>query len=252
MALRSSSAQKQHLEGWHVLGIDLAPAKGLHVFGEDQIREVAAKEAREFIAKEVENHERLLIAWDAPLSFDFELSLSDRPVDKVLRKFTADRVPQYSGPGKAAISVQCFSQCPHWSLTCFALGLPFGTRPGGLRLAPEELSEDATGAFVIEVHPAVTLGLWWLEKGLRDRMPRYKGAPEICRIIADRMGAPKEAAQTDDHLDAWVACRMAEDFLAGNARWIGNPEIGGYVLPTSAQERWGLHDAVLEKVSAMR
>jgi hypothetical protein len=58
---------------------------------------------------------------------------------------------------------------------------------------------------------------------MRRTMPRRRSHLEI----------PDTAGRDDDHLDAWVAWKMADQFLRGKADWLGSPAAGGYVVSTS-------------------
>jgi len=67
-------------------------------------------------------------------------------------------------------------------------------------------------------------------------MPRYKGSyskrgPETIAANLATLQIPNEAATSDDHLDAWVAWRLASDFLEGSATMVGTPAEGAYLLP---------------------
>ena len=90
----------------------------------------------------------------------------------------------------------------------------------------------------IEVHPAVTLAVWWLSQEGVSTMRRDKGgSDEAAAARKDIAGAignvPQAALASDDALDAWAAWRMGRDFLTGQAEWVGDPVRGGYVLPCS-------------------
>ena len=158
---------------WKVVGIDPAPSKKTTVWAVEGTEEIKAAQVPEWVADLVTDHERLLIAWDAPLSFDSTISCSDRPVDRALRAVL--KAEHRIDPGAA--SILPFSGCSHWAITCSALGYPFGPKPGSLQLAPVDLPRnlDTTGAYLIEVHPAVTLAVWWLESKTGKKMRRYKG-----------------------------------------------------------------------------
>src|SRR4029077_6701947 len=111
---------------------------------------VSAKKAAEWISSLSTKWPSLLICWDSPLSFDPSFGLSDRPVEKVLRA----AVCQWVSEGliaKKAVSVQEFSGCSHWVVSCDALGLPF-SRPHRkpLTLAPARESVRSGGVWLLE------------------------------------------------------------------------------------------------------
>lgn len=223
-------------DDWTVVGIDPAPSKPAVVCrGSTDFESVCARELPAYVASLLGKLGRVFIAWDAPLSFAPENGFSDRPVDRETRAWVKSQVKAGRIEG-GAVSVLPFSGCPHWAITCAALGMLFGTPPVGLQLAGESLDG---AALVVEVHPAVSLAYWWVAERVDRPMPKYKGVRK--REAADARAAiraalasvriPATALVDDDHLDAWVAWRMAHDFLEGRAMWSGTPRTGGYVVP---------------------
>lgn len=213
---------------WTVVGIDPAPTKDAVIHRNGAWSKVAPGDLRRFVTKVAADSTRTLIAWDAPLSFG-PTDLYDRRVDKVARAW-AKRHVAIGHFGEKAINARPFAGLPHWVVTCEALGLPFGTPPSGLRLVHDRPANDER--FVaIEVHPAMALGAWWIEARRPDSLPRYKGSPGACRMIAAALGFPDGAGEDDDALDAFVACRLGELFLNGGACCVGDSQTGGYVMP---------------------
>ena len=111
---------------WHVIGIDPAPRKPAVICEGDRFETVPPQALAEFIRRRIKGEEHLLIAWDAPLSFDGTISYSDRPIDKAVRAFIANE-PRLKG---GAVYALPFSGCPHWAITCDVLGLPIGGERG--------------------------------------------------------------------------------------------------------------------------
>jgi hypothetical protein len=177
----------------------------------------------------------LLIAWDAPLSFEPD-NLYDRNIDKHTRQW----IEQHSKPGnqafeKSAINALPFAGCPHWVISCMTLGLPF--KPHNMKYHVE-LLHDKTKVkkqcvYAIEVHPAVALGAWWLERKIKNPLQRYKGNKKICKGIAQQLGFPclDNVAFDDDMLDAYVAYKLGKMYLCGSAKWQGDAFKGGYIMP---------------------
>ena len=221
---------KVSMSPWHVIGIDPAPSKDAVVYHDGAWEKVHPTDLRDFITRQAESAPRTLVAWDAPLSFG-PTDLYDRTVDKVVRAW----VMKHVGTGhfsKKAINARAFAGLPHWVVSCVSLGLPFGTPPLGLRLADvPALDSLHTGLLAIEVHPAVAIGAWWLASACPEPLPRYKGDPAACASIAARLGFPSHCGSDDDVLDAFVAHRLGELFVQGQASWVGNPCTGGYVMP---------------------
>lgn len=225
------------MKGWRVMGVDPAPKKAAVVYSEGVWTEVAASALREFVLDAIAESHMTLIAWDAPLSYD-HANHSDRLVDRAARAW-AKRQVELGRFHPKAVHALPFAGVPHWAVTCHALGLPFGDPPEGLRLVQDP---PLDGPVAIEVHPAVALGAWWVESGCSEPMPRYKGDSSACARIVSVLGFPAAAAVSDDTLDAYVACRLGELFLSGGASWVGNPAIGGYVMPrcTATDELLGM------------
>jgi len=232
-----------------LIGIDPAPTKpAAVVYGTagstPATAEVAPRLLATWLRDIMANHPGVLVAWDAPLSFSPTFGFSDRPIDKTVRAFVAEQVKAKNGGFEnGAISALPFSGCPHWAITCEAVGTPFGDRQRFLMpTSRDELKER--GSYLIEVHPAVTIGMWWLEQGLPPALRRYKPGGGVGRVAAGenrkalvsflqaRTGLAECFFQTDDRVDATVAWTMARDFAAGKACWVGDPECGGYVLPS--------------------
>lgn len=211
---------------WRVIGIDPAPSKACVAYSEGVWDEIAPSALRAYVADAIAASQSTLVAWDAPLSYD-RANQSDRVIDKAARRWVKRQVNAGRFDPKAVHALP-FSGVPHWAVTCDALGLPFCFPPGGLQLASTVPSD---GPAAIEVHPAVALGAWWIEAKCSEPMPRYKQDPVACARIASVLDFPSGASASDDTLDAYVAHRLGELFLVGDALWVGSPRIGGYVMP---------------------
>jgi hypothetical protein len=173
----------------------------------------------------LESHENVLIAWDAPLGFD-SADFYDRTIDKATRKWISSRVEKGSLEDKA-VNAKQFAGLPHWTISCHALGFPFGAAPGRLRL----VDRINKGHCLVEVHPAVALAVWWADRQVERPLKRYKNKKDEAATIARTLGFPDEAGADDDHLDAYVAFKLGEMLLRSEARWVGSAMFGGYVLP---------------------
>lgn len=187
---------------------------------------------REFITECIRENAATLIAWDAPLSFA-PTDLSDRTVDKVVRAWAQSYVNRRRFAEKA-VSVRIFSGLPHWVVSCASLGFPFGTPPSGLQLADAAPGTSEPRPLVVEVHPAVAIGAWWLASACPDPLPRYKGDARACARVAAELDFPPTSGKDDDTLDSFVAYRLGELFIQGDARWLGSARTGGYVMPSCA------------------
>ncbi len=217
---------------WQIIGIDPAPSKDVLLHSGENWQRLAPTEVRKYIANCVRSNPATLIAWDAPLSFDPN-DLYDRTVDKVVRAWAKSNVRDGRFQEKSD-NARCFAGLPHWVVSCVTLGLPFGTPPSGLQLAPEAPDRLGKAPLAIEVHHAVALGAWWLESCCTDPFPRYKGNATACKRIAEALSFPPESGADDDHLDSFVAYRLGELFVLGKAHWLGSSSTGGYVMPDCA------------------
>ena len=213
--------------------------------GGNRFDTVRAADVPDFVASLVRDHARLVVAWDAPLSFDASIGYSDRAADRETRAWVKQQV-QAGRFAAGAVSVLPFTGCSHWAITCAALSMPFGVTDNPLLLATA--SHDGP-QLVIEVHPAVALARWWVARTRTQPLPKYKGLRNDATVaairairmeLADDVVIPEAATVDDDHLDAWVAWKMAEDFTTGSAVWIGSPQAGGYVVPPLASPHGGL------------
>ena len=233
-AFWASLCDAHRVNKWHVIGIDPAPTKPAIVFDGDDFHSIKPLEIREYIIEAAQKWSSLLIAWDAPLSFDIT-DFYDRRVDKAVRKWikTQEANRHFS---EKAINVRAFAGLSHWAISCFTLGLPFGQPPRGLALLSGVPTKEQIGLFAIEVHPAVAMGAKWISRQFSDPFPRYKGNPTACAEIAERLCFPKDAGKNDDTLDAYAAYWLGQLFLSGEASWLGNPATGGYVMPDCVGE----------------
>jgi len=215
-----------NVNDWHVVGIDPAPSKNAVLcHGDGQFESVPPPELRKRMEELATRHAQLLVAWDAPLSFD-KTDFYDRKIDKAVRRWAADRVREDVLADKA-VNVRSFAGLPHWTISCHAVGYPFGDPPGGIHLVdyPRE------GRCVVEVHPAVALAVWWVHRKPGFPLMRYKGNHDAAEKIAETLGFPGEAGSDDDHLDAYAAFKLGIMLLEGSARFVGSLAGGGYVLP---------------------
>ena len=238
-----------------VLGVDPAPSKPTVFFNGTNFDVVEPQAVRGKIEEAA--HNGALIAWDAPLAFNPRNGFYSRPVDEQL-----DALVKV----EPAVKVAPFANLSHWSISCEALGYPYGDPPSGMELVDSQ-SAATRGAAVIEVHPAVALLVWWrLRKhgsawastvDGRSRMPQYKKTPnrivpEIIAAVGDELrcrdaveiglssrltlGKPNRRPKADDLLDAAVAHELGLRFLEDRTHVVGNRADGFIVLPAEASQ----------------
>ena len=218
-----------------VLGIDPAPAKPAAIWSRTGLTKLRPAELRSFLEGQVRGLRSVIVVWDSPLSFDPGVGFSDRSIDRAARAWVSAKVSEGLIEAKA-VSVVPFSGCPHWVLSCHVLGLPFGQEIEGLSLHAATESEEmpAPGrSFVVEVHPAVALAALWIDRRIDAPFPRYKGsaARDVPAVVASQLGFPEQAGEDDDALDAFIAYRLGTQVISGEARVVGDPAAGGYLLP---------------------
>lgn len=213
-----------------LVGIDPAPKKTSTIWTDDGLERVPAIGMPAFVAQLVDAHAEIVLAWDTPLSFDATICMSDRAVDRVVRRWSKQLVARARTEPKA-VSVLTFSKCPHWAITCATLGIPYGTPPAGLRLGA---SPSDGPKLALEVHPAVAMAMRWEDLRIERPFPRYKKMPSACADIAAALGFPDDAGRDDDALDAYAGFWLASAFVRGEARVLGDRVSGGYLVPVGA------------------
>jgi len=155
------------------IGIDPASGKASCIWQQDSFEFVRPQQMRKNLESILgKGEEKCVLAWDAPISFS-ESSYSDRLIDKVARKWVKDKI-EHQVFEKKAINACPFSGLSHWVITCSALGYPFGEPlaltelPRGHKYKKNNLHQ------IIEVHPAVSMGIMWADKHIDIRFPVYK------------------------------------------------------------------------------
>lgn len=217
---------------WYIVGIDPAPTKdAVLCHGTGGFDRVRPQSLRAWFDELLAHHDKVLIAWDAPLSFESR-DFYDRKIDKAARKWASTWVKK-GRIAEKAINARPFAGLPHWAISCHTLGHPFGVAPGRLRLA-ERIDE---GHCLVEVHPAVALAVWWIDKQIGSPLERYKNNKREAAMIAEALGFSDEAGTDDDHLDAYVGFILGKMLLRSKARWVGSVKSGGYVLPDCSDSR---------------
>ncbi len=84
---------------------------------------------------------------------------------------------------------------------------------------------------IIEVHPAVSMGMMWLDSSISEPFPIYKKSRDARKVIVENLKFPNKCIESDDILDAYVAYLMAKQFMSNFAMNLYDPVKGSYVLP---------------------
>ncbi|HHH28628.1 MAG TPA: DUF429 domain-containing protein [Polyangiaceae bacterium] len=100
---------------WTVVGLDPAPKKrAVACVNGETFQAVDATDLPKYVSDLLSAHERLLIAWDAPLSFDPKNGYSDRPADREMRKWVkAQRLNKTPVGSPRGRSVCCHFRAAH-------------------------------------------------------------------------------------------------------------------------------------------
>lgn len=212
------------------IGIDPASGKDSCIWQKDTPEFIRPQQLRTHLEDILKNSDtKILLAWDAPISFN-ESSYSDRLIDKVTRKWVKDKTSLKVFEEKA-INVRPFSGLSHWVITCSTLGHPFGKRLAGTEVPINNEYDKSSLHQIIEVHPAVSMGIMWVDKQIDTPFPIYKKSKDNRRKIVDMLHFPESCIESDDVLDAFVAYLMADMFINGKAKFLTKPKDGSYVLP---------------------
>ncbi|HUP24010.1 MAG TPA: DUF429 domain-containing protein [Thermoanaerobaculia bacterium] len=218
-----------------VIGIDPAPKKPAAIWSEDGLTRLPPAALRTFLEIKIAGPRAIIIVWDSPLAFSPTEGFSDRPIDRAARAWRSEKVREGRIEDKA-VAVRPFSGCPHWAISCHALGLPFGDTIDDLTLyAPNEADPKPDHGLVVEVHPAVALAALWIDRQIEGSFPRYKGSKAERggpKAIAERLDFPVEASEDDDALDAFVAYYLGRQVARGESAVVGVTNRGSYLLPT--------------------
>ncbi len=212
------------------VGIDPASGKKTCIWYNDSYEFVKPQNVRAHLEYLFcNNNEKYIIAWDAPISFS-NISYSDRLIDKVSRRWVKTNIENNIFE-KKAISALPFSGLSHWVISCKALGVPFGEPLINSSLAMHQKYYEENRNLIIEVHPAMSMGLMWVDASINTPFPVYKKSKPARELIVKVLGFPEVCIESDDILDAYVANLMAKQFISYSAMYLNNPRDGSYVLP---------------------
>lgn len=248
-----------------VIGIDVAPGKGGHVFDGESLECMSPERLSKYLKEEVGDD--VLLAWDAPLTGPpdpCELTgdkhdLTIRQIERFFRVKDGEQAPK-------GISVLEYGRCPHWTISQHMLGLPRVSQWASDKLPFKLVTSDkrpSKGHYIVEVHPAV--GLWlWFEEERKNQPWTYKNKKqptedknqptnnkkpyEILRDLADllsqrmekthgiRVKGPDEKPDQldDDVLDAYAAWYLADRWMNDenhSVRLLGNAASGCFLVP---------------------
>lgn len=224
-----------------IVSIDPAPAKKTTLY-DGEFRELAPLELVDEVSR-ASTSGNCLICWDAPLTGPrdaqrpgtSEKDFSQRTIERFFtQKANGYRVP----PG---VSVLPYAGCPHWAVSRAALGLPrvgpWDLPESELPLTPifEGTAPTERGAYVVEIHPAVALWLWFRDLGIDSW--KYKREPAAlsacCNAFLSAYPGVAREPRSDDELDALVGYTLAKNWVEGDGSVVllGSREWGSFLVP---------------------
>ncbi len=237
-----------------MIGIDVAPAKGGHVYEHGATPRLMKPADLDSYLCALPGD--VLVAWDAPLTgppdpatWTGGRDLTTRPIESFFTRHGRYKAP----PG---ISVRSYCGCPHWTISRRLLGLPRIGRYDKTELPFRLVTDDLPpryGRHVVEVHPAVALWLWCKEDGYNGPW-KYKGdaKAKVCRTalcvrMSMRMGKDLTGI-SDDELDSMVAWYLAHCWVnRQGVRLLGNERTGSFLLPDEPNLRTEFEQFAPEK-----
>lgn len=229
-----------------VIGIDPAPSKDSTIFDGDNFSQENYSGLQGYLERVKSNYEKVLICWDAPLTFPKLLDekpkkyspLYFRPIEYFFNKLKG----QYKLP--KGISVQGYAECPHWAVTQYILGYP--SLKEDKKNQPYELVFDNSkiSKSVIEVHPALAMWIWAMPNVVE--FSGYKDGGEKTESVINELikkGVLNEDIKSKimkqykkyqaDSLDAYIAWKLGNEWANGNGdvSILGDEITGSFLLP---------------------
>ena len=269
-----------------VIGIDPAPAKETVIYDGEKFMTKDAVALKNYLEDIKKSEDNVLICWDAPLTGMASVKAIEK-FKEYLNNLEKKKTPKWS-PLEAriiekyialqdipkGISTNSFSQCPHWTITQYCLGLPQIFQPEKIypsnvpfNLITEQKlpSEDKN---VVEVHPALALWLWLKENNpikdndkwnYKKNETTFKTLTELLfkkaelllgkqqafdiskievTVIKSKEETVEAKTMTDDHFDAYIAWLLGALWLKNEVILVGNKNTGAMLLPKEVSEDW--------------
>jgi len=239
-----------------VVSIDPAPRKGLTVFDGSDFH-VPVSEASSFLEGLIQESD-VLLCWDAPLTGPSSKAVhgrgsarvsdfTQRPIESFFsRKKTGFRTPK-------GISVRGYAGCPHWAMSRSLLGLPrvgpFDAPESSLPFSPVYSDEPrpTSGAWIVEIHPAVAAWLWCRDSWIHDTWDYKKdllARETIWNRLSSWMEDPLDVPDNDDQLDARIGFVLGSLWASGSdkVRVLGSLEFGTFLLPSTSRLEQAFED----------
>ncbi len=140
------------------------------------------------------------------------------------------------------VSVLGYMQAPHGPVVSLFLQRLVEQCPAVSFSPSEALSPVAGQVYVLESHPAVSMGIWALDGKLRgiQRVPYYKNKKSagfqslvgaVSQLAEEAYSQNPAQIPHDDALDAFVGLLNLLDLLTGKGDWFGCEELGYFLIP---------------------
>ena len=224
-----------------VIGIDPAPSKKSTIYDGEKFEHKDYASLKKYLSEELEKNKKILICWDAPLSF--YLNTKSPFTKRVIEKFFTKKITGFKTP--KGISIRPYSECSHWTITQYILGYPY-IRPiypassHSFNLVFEKASINKS---VTEVHPALAMWIWG--KTNNFEIKNYKKNIDDLDEIIDKLIIinvvdkqiktkiyEQEVKYQADCLDAYIAWKLGNDWINGtDVEILGGNKTGSFLLP---------------------
>ena len=222
-----------------VIGVDPAPSKKTTIFDGEKFEYLKFKQLIEYLNGLKSDEGRVLICWDSPLSFDVENNspFTKREIEKFFTRKEFEKTPK-------GISVNGFSNCPHWAISQYVIGYPIIQRAGSRMENPFNLvfNLNDINKSITEVHPAVAIWLWLREDDRSEVGWRYKRDKSVFKEIVEKLKKKKIInfkieIKNDDELDAYISWKLGSEWCneSNQVDILGNNKTGSFLLPNQKE-----------------
>ncbi len=225
-----------------VIGIDPAPSRDSTIFDGKYFDQKCYKKLHEYINDLKQSKSKILICWDAPLSFGIGNCTDEKASPLYQRKIEYFFSRKNGKKTPTGISVRGYAGCPHWTISQYILGYPkigaFDQKfnpPFNLIFDKNKITKSVT-----EVHPAVAIWFWCINKKAKLNNWNYKKDSSTFKKILEILVSKeiisqevKKKIENDDQLDAYIAWKLGDEWIKNNrnVEILGDNNTGSFLLP---------------------
>lgn len=230
------------MENITVIGIDPAPSKDSTIFNGEDFDQKDYKKLQEYLNDLKKSKSKILICWDAPLSFSIGNYMDEKVSLFYQRKIEYFFSRSEGAITPAGISVRGYAGCPHWAISQYLIGYP-KINSFCKNFEPDfnlVFSNENIRKSVTEVHPAVAIWMW-CKKGKNAAWTwNYKKDKKVFRKIVKELSSKgiivhdfEEKITTDDQLDSYIAWVLGKRWMEkkGEVQILGDNNTGSFLLP---------------------